>query len=206
MKAILEPIKAQQLLIKKGIKLFSSLDLQRFFNTSRNTTEKFIARYCKKKLIIKVRKGFYYFSTYKPSEFEIANKIYQPSYISFDTALSYYGIIPETIYSITSATTAITRLFIVNNIRYSYQKVKKEAYQGYKPIKIGESIVLMAEPEKALADYLYFVALKKRQLYYERLELKKIKKRKILLYAKLFKYPALNDLIKKLYVNQRKSK
>lgn len=206
MQIILDPIAIQQYMAKKQIKIFSSLDIQRIFNVSRNTTERFIARYIKKGLIIKLRKGFYCFSTYMPSEFEIANKIYQPSYISFDSALSYYQMIPETIYSITSATSQITRSFKVNNLLYTYQKIKKEAYGGYRPQNMQGFTVLIAEPEKALADYLYFIDLKKRSLGYERLDLKKIKKERLIEYVKLFKRPTMNQLIKKIYAKFRKPK
>jgi len=57
----------------------------------------------------------------------------------------------------------------------------------------------MAEPEKALVDYLYFVSLKKRELYYERLDLKKVKKSKVIKYAKVFKRRALIELVEEIY-------
>ena len=43
--------------------------------------------------------------------FLIANKIYNPSYVSFEMALSYYRLIPEGVYSITSATAKKTIKF-----------------------------------------------------------------------------------------------
>lgn len=206
MQIILDPIAIQQYMAKKQIKIFSSLDIQRIFDASRDTAEKFLARYIKKGLIVKLRKGFYSFSTYWPTEFEIANKIYQPSYISFDSALSYYQMIPETIYSITSATSQATREFKVNNILYTYQKIKKDNFNGYRPQSDSGSIILIAEPEKALADYLYFVDLKKRGLHYERLNLKKIKKGKLIKYVKLFKRPSMNQLVVQIYAEFRKPK
>lgn len=204
MRIILDPIAIQQYMAKKQIKIFLSLDIQRIFDVSRDTVEKFLARYIKKGLIIRLRKGYYCFSTYLPSEFEIANKIYQPSYISFDSALSQYQIIPETIYSVTSATSQATREFKVNNLLYTYQKIKKDAYCGYRPQNIQGFTILIAEPEKALADYLYFIDLKKRNLGYERLDLKKINKEKLIKYVKLFKRPLMIQLIKKIYAEFRK--
>jgi len=64
----------------------------------------------------------------------------------------------------------------------------------------------MAEPEKALADYLYFVALKKRGLHYERLDLKKIKKTNLLSYIKLFQKPKMVELVEKIYTEFKKPK
>lgn len=206
MRIILDAIAIQQYMAKKQIKIFSSLDIQRIFKAGRKTAERFLARYIKKGLITRLRREYYCFSTYPPSEFEIANKIYQPSYISFDQALSYYHLIPETIYSITSATSLSSREFRVNNLIYTYQKIKKEAYRGYRPQNIAGHTVMMAEPEKALADYLYFVDLKKRGLHYERLDLKKIKKNKLIYYARLYHRPKINKLIDEIYAEFRKSK
>ena len=62
----------------------------------------------------KVIKGYYIFSGMVLKEsvlFEIANRIYNPSYISFEMALAYYGLIPESVYGITSASTRKTSHF-----------------------------------------------------------------------------------------------
>jgi predicted transcriptional regulator of viral defense system len=66
--------------------------------------------------IKKVVKGHYVFSGQELDErglFEIANRIYAPSYVSFEMALSYYGLIPESVFAITSASTRKTSRFSV---------------------------------------------------------------------------------------------
>ena len=70
---------------------------------------------------------------------------------------------------------------------------------GYSLRKIRGRNVLIAEPEKALADFLYQVSLGKRKLSYERLRLKKIKKKKLLKYARCFENKKLLNLIEKIY-------
>ena len=70
---------------------------------------------------------------------------------------------------------------------------------GYSLKKIRGTNVLIAEPEKALVDFLYLVSLGKRKLSYERIKLKKIKKTKLLKYAQCFKNKKLLDLIQKIY-------
>jgi hypothetical protein len=57
--------------------------------------------------------------------------------------------------------------------------------------------VLIAEPEKALADYLYFVALKRKTLN-GRLNLRKVKKRAVMEYAGLFDRKSLIKLVKEI--------
>lgn len=188
---------------EKKMILFTPLEFRRVFDVSNWACQWFIKSHTKERDFIKLRKGLYMLADYPANHYLIANRLYQPSYISFDTALSFYGIIPETVYTITSATTKTTREFKVENISFVYHKLKDEVFTGYKTIKYLDNTILIAEPEKAFADYLYFVALKKRGFHYERLNLKKIKKTKLLDYLKLFKQPKMFKLVKKLYAESR---
>jgi len=202
----LKPLYVVKKLREKEIALFTPLEFKRVFGVSDYACQWFIKTHTKKKLFTKIRNGLYMLADYPANCYLIANRLYEPSYISFDTALSFYGLIPETIYTIASVTAKTTREFKVDNISFSYHKLKKEAYTGYKSIKYLQNTILIAEPEKALADYLYFVALRKRGLHYERLDLKKIKKARLLSYVRLFKQPKIIKLVKKIYVEHRKSK
>ena len=202
----LKPLSVVRKIKEKKLELFTPREFERLFGVSTDSAQKFIKVYTKKGFLVKIRNGLYMLADSPANSFLIANRLYEPSYISFDMALSFYGIIPETIYTVTSATIKISREFKANGISYTYHKIKKEAYNGYKPIKYLDQTILMAEPEKALADYLYFVALKRRGLYYERMDLKKIKKEKLLKYAKLFNKPKMNKLIKEIYAEFRNPK
>lgn len=178
--------------------VFTPFDLQKYFNVSVNTANLFLYRNVKKSYLIKFKKGFYGFTGEYINEMVIANKIYQPSYISFEYALMYYNIIPETVYAITSATSKTSREFVINSINYSYHRVKKETLTGYTKKYFNGQMALIAEPEKALADYLYFVSIGKKVLN-ERLDLKEINKGKLIRYAKLFKRKNLLKLINQIY-------
>lgn len=190
---------------EKGFSLFTPLDVRRLFGISEVAVTFLLHRYTKKGLIIRPKKGLYMLADDSVSNFYIANKLYEPSYISFDTALSHHHLIPETIYSITSATTKTTRQFLVNKIEYTYQKIKKDIFTGYRAVKYRGETILLAEPEKAIADYLYFVDLKKRSFSYERLNLKKTKKNKLVAYVKLYRHPKMNKLIEAIYAHFRES-
>ncbi len=200
----LDIISVQRFIKRKSKQIFSPLDLQRYFKVNYDTARKFIFRGVNKNIYFKLKKGIYALTETPPNDYLIANRLYEPSYISFDAALSYYGIIPETIYSITSATVKTPRRFVVKGVEYTYQKIRKEVFTGYRAVKYQGETVLLAEPEKALADYLYFIELKKRKLSYERLDLKKIRKSKLMDYVKLFKRPKMNNLIKNIYAQYRK--
>lgn len=196
MKRKLKAIYVLQSLQAKGVRLFSPSDFQRVFGVSLRATQEFIKGHCDD-LFLKVRNGLYALRIEPPQEEAIANRLYAPSYISFEYALSRYGIIPESVYTVTSVTTRITREFVVNNKSFTYSHIKKQAYRGYRTEKIGGMTVLIAEPEKALVDYLYFVSLKRKTLN-ERLNIHKLRKKAVLEYARLFGRKSLIKLVKEI--------
>lgn len=105
-----------------------------------------------------IRKGYYVFSDLEINEqvlFLIANKIYEPSYVSCEMALSFYGLIPEGVYSVTSISTKNTTKFRAPIAEFSYRKVKPELFFGYKLMAINNQQFKIAEIEKTVLDYLY---------------------------------------------------
>jgi hypothetical protein len=133
-----------------------------------------------------------------PSDFEIANNLYKPSYISLVYALSYYHIIPEITYTITSVTPRRTYQFEVAGKIFRYHRIKKEAFTGYSPEKIGGKVVLIADKEKALVDYLYFAERNKISIN-ERIDFSSLSKEKVINYGRLFQWKSLMRLIGDLY-------
>jgi len=115
-----------------------------------------------KKEIIKIKKGIYIFGenlSLEPYSLEtLANLIYGPSYISLEYALSFYGMIPEKVNTITSVTNKRNKLFKTEVGNFSYRYINSKIYsQGITLIKIDENHqVLIASREKALIDILYF--------------------------------------------------
>lgn len=192
----LKPLTVQETLREKRVQLFSPEEFRRIFFVSLRAAQEFVKDH-QKDLFVKLRKGLYALRTDLPDELEIANKLYRPSYVSFEYALAHYGVIPEAVYSVTSATTRITREFRVLGKSYEYCRIKKEAYTGYQTEKRGAVTVLIAKPEKALADYLYFVDLKLRTLN-ERLNLRKLNKRAVLDYARRFQRKTLLGLLERV--------
>jgi len=85
----------------------------------------------------------------------IANSIYQPSYISLESALSYYNLIPEAVYTTTSLTSNKTNSFDTSEGIYSYRHVKPSLFFGYQVVQWQEFPIRIAELEKVLLDYLY---------------------------------------------------
>jgi len=199
----LKRIEVEEKLKSLGLEVFTPKEFRGVFGVSQNTASVFITLNIKSGLFIKIRNGFYTIKDSHPSDLFVANKLYQPSYISLERALSHYGIIPETVYTITSVTTKIPREFNTPIGIFSYQRIKKEAYTGYSLMGINNEMVQFAEPEKALADYLYFVDLKRVSLN-DRLELKNIKKNELTSFVKLFKRESMLKLVDKIYVEYKK--
>src|SRR3990167_6547201 len=106
----LKPINVQQALKDKGLRLFTPVEFQRSFAVSLRAAQEFIKDHSHD-LFLKMRNGLYALRIDLPSDGAIANRLYAPSYISFEYAMSRYGLIPESVYAVTSATSRITRTF-----------------------------------------------------------------------------------------------
>jgi len=197
---ILNWIQVQKTLKEKGFRVFTAREFAMIFSTSLISAQKFLERYTKKGIFLRPKKGIYLFDFNPAQEFIFANRIYSPSYVSLEAALSYYHLIPETVYAVTSLTTRPTREFEVAGRLFEYQKIKKEAFTGYQPGEFDGEIGLLATPEKALVDYLYFVSLGRKNLN-DRLRISSLDFKKIINYTRLFQRKSLkklaNDLIKR---------
>jgi predicted transcriptional regulator of viral defense system len=108
--------------------------------------------------IERIGNGVYKFSSVKMDEFRlfyVANLLYSPSYISLETALSFYGFIPEAVYSITSVSSKKTQSFQTRYASLSYKKIKSSLFWGYRLMERDNFVIKFAEPEKAVLDYFY---------------------------------------------------
>jgi predicted transcriptional regulator of viral defense system len=119
-----------------------------------------IARLVKEGKCIPVVKGLYETDRTVPG-YLLAGSIYGPSYLSFDFALSYYGLIPEAVYVYTSATfeKKKAKKYETEFGTFTYRDVPSSAYSAeIKLLKEGEYVYKIASPEKALCDKLYAVS------------------------------------------------
>lgn len=197
MYTLLKPLLVREELLKRGIHTFTPAEFERLFPLPSYKTKYFLQEQTKKGLFLRLKKGLYTLKTDVPSEEEIANQLYKPSYISFEYALARYNILPEMVYQVTSATTKPTRTFTVFEKVFSYLTIKKEAYSGYVLEKREGKSFFIAEPEKALVDYLYFVVLGRRSKN-DRLVTTSLNKEKLMYYIKLYGRDKLTQEIKKL--------
>ena len=102
--------------------------------------------------ITKLVRGHYMFLDLALDEkalFEIANRIYAPSYVSFEMALAYHGLIPESVYGITSASTRKTSHFATAVGEFLYRTIHPRLYFGYEIVANGEKAFKMASSQPA---------------------------------------------------------
>jgi len=86
------------------------------------------------------------------------NLLGNPSYISLDYALYYYGLIPETVHEVTALTIKRSKVFKTEFGVFSYKQIKEELYAlGINMENSKEGNFLIASKEKALCDKVYFI-------------------------------------------------
>jgi hypothetical protein len=138
---------------------------QPLFDTGQLLSGKVDPAYIRKQLslwlgtgkIIQLRRGLYSLTSpyqkVRIHPFILANCLYSPSYVSYQSALSHYGLIPEGVYAIVSATTRKTKKWKTQLGSFSYHSMQKEWFSGYTSIKLDDQqSAFIARPEKALLD------------------------------------------------------
>jgi len=85
----------------------------------------------------------------------ISNCLHRPSYISLESALSHYGLIPEAVYSVQNITTKKTIAYETIAGTFNYRNIKAQLFFGYEVDNSQTIPLLIASPEKAILDYLY---------------------------------------------------
>ena len=137
----------------------------------------------------------------------LAGSIYGPSYISFEYALGYYGLIPEAVYTVTCATfeKKKKKKYETSFGTFTYRDVPSEAFPlGIRLIQEGDYFYRIAEPEKALCDQLYTISpvpnIKKlmrlltEDLRIEEAELKKLDANKVCEYNEAYRTTNIKKL------------
>ncbi len=139
-----------------------------FQNWSCDAKKSFLKRLVKKREIVRLRRSLYMLGNENQKfgihAFEVANYLYPHSYVSLESALSHYNLIPEAVYETTSVSTKRNKEY--ENIlgRFSYQYLPLEQYNfGYYKLDSDYHKYFIASPLKALMDYI--IVRKKKYLH-----------------------------------------
>lgn len=111
----------------------------------------------------------------EPHPFLIANSLRTGSYVSLQSALAYYGLIPEHVPVVTSVTTARPERLDTPVGTYSFRHVKKSCFFSYVQVAISQNQhAFIATPEKALLDLMYLTPGGEHDLYLRELRLQNL--------------------------------
>lgn len=140
---------------EKNIGLFTIYDVNKIFPVKTNTLKHLLQRLKKEGIVENLQRGKYLFlqSKRQVSDFEMANFLVIPSYISLESALSFYGMIEQFPYQITSLTIKKSGRIQSNNKDFNYSKITRNYFKGF----VKKDNFLVAEREKVIFDYLYFI-------------------------------------------------
>lgn len=143
--------------------IFTFLDVVKHFPHENSQTVRVqLARFVQKGLATRIKRGLYCFDEKKIDELDLAGRLYQPSYISLEAALNFYGIIPDIPQTVTSVTLTTTKRIQNQFGTFSYTKIKPQLYFGFAKVKSATTGAFfnLAKKEKALLDYFYLRKIK----------------------------------------------
>jgi len=110
----------------------------------------------------RLKAGIYKFNDYEIKDPFILASFFILSYISCETALNCYGIIPDVPFSVVSVTNKKTSTIKTKNYgTFIYHHIKPDLFFSYKNVNVASYSYKIAEPEKALFDFLYLKSFEK---------------------------------------------
>jgi predicted transcriptional regulator of viral defense system len=137
----------------------SGIDLHHILDKSADSRQAIIKRAIRKGYLIPIRRDLYLIKNAKRARlnsFEVATIIYGPSYVSFESALSYHGWIPEAVRTTTCASVKRAQEFETPIGIFSYEHIPIKAFSfGVEQHQQDSFNLFIASPVKALADLIY---------------------------------------------------
>jgi len=189
---------------------FESGEVRIAFGEPRAQIEARLSRWVSNGKLVKLRQKKYLlpekYRKNEPAAGYISNYLYGPSYVSLRTALSIYGMIPESVYIYEAVTTKKTASWNTSIGAFKYYSLKEKRFWGYTIYpKIKDTNpqknFMLAEPEKVFLDLFYLIkgewAEKRiREMRFQNLS--NIKKEKLLEYSNMFNSPKAKRGVKRL--------
>ncbi len=166
-----------------GKDYYTLKDLAKIWKLKKESLKVTCSRMVRKKLLLRIEKNIYIL----PEKFayidRIANQIYSPSYLSFESALSWWGVLSQAPYSLTFASSKRSKKISIGKVEIVYRHLKDDLFFGFE----NRNNLFIAEPEKAFLDLAYFVSFGRENVNLKNLAVEKLNKKKTIIY--LEKYP-----------------
>jgi predicted transcriptional regulator of viral defense system len=128
-------------------------------NVKPNAIRLQLSRWTRSRRLYQLRRGLYAiappYQKTKPHPFVIANRLQRSSYVSVQSALAFYGLIPDVVNTVVSVTAGRPERLDTPLGVYEFRHVKPDLFNGYRMTDLGSQQALVATPEKALLDLVY---------------------------------------------------
>jgi len=188
---VIELIKTLERLNKP---FYTISDLEKITGFSKESIYVTVNRLSERGILERICPGIYRLFTTKVSPEIVAASLYIPSYLSFESALSRYGVLNLVPYTLTFATPRKTKRFTVEGRDVEFRQIKRDLFWGY-DIQGG---IYVAEPEKAFLDLVYLASRGIASLDLDEIDIRKLSMIRMKKYLK--KYPGytqryLNELL-----------
>ena len=145
-------------------------DLEKVTGLSRDSLYVTIKRLVDRGVLERMGSGIYRLFTTTPSIEKVASSLYIPNYLSFESALSRYGVLTLVPYTLTFATTRKSKRFTIEGRDIEFRQLKRELFWGYEM----EGGIYIARPEKAFLDLIYFASRGKASIDMDEIDMTKL--------------------------------
>jgi len=161
---------------------YSIADLEKITGLTRESLYVTLKRLADRGILEKMGQGIYRLFTAKGSLENIAASLYIPNYLSFESALSRYGVLNIVPYTITFATTRKTKRITLQGRDIEYRQIKKDLFLGYDM----QGGIYLAKPEKAFLDLAYLASRGLASIDADELDIRKLSLKKLREYSRKF--------------------
>lgn len=166
-----------------GLKVIDIADLCILLGVTPQSARVIATRMVTHGIITRLKRNLYILAGSEINNFAISNRLIKPSYVSFESALNYWGMTTQIPEVIASAATR-SKNFNIAGKEFSFSNLPKNLFNfGFQK----ETDFFIADPEKTLLDMIYYASLGKRSVTFDVIDTKIIKKEKFFSYLK--KYP-----------------
>jgi len=171
-------------LYQSSLTLFTTKTLQDLSGTDLPPATFFsiLSRLVKQGILEKLERDKYMLVGGNAHDFNIANFLYEPSYVSLESALNFHGALSQFPYEIASITTRKSASKTRVGKTFRYVRIKQELFWGYE----SRHGFLVAHPEKALLDLLYLQSKGLARVHLDELDWSRLDKSQLAEWAKRF--------------------
>ena len=157
-------------------------DIEKVTGLSRNSLYVTLNRLVDRGVLERIGSGIYRLFITPPSIEKVASSLYIPNYLSFESALSRYGILTLVPYTLTFATTRKSKRWTIEGRDIEFRQLKRELFWGYEM----EGGIYIARPEKAFLDLIYFASRGKASIDMDEIDMTKLSLSKLRELSKRF--------------------